>query len=723
MNGRFHQVATVFSYAYLLRIPIIIGGVLMSLPPIAIWWPPTRPLLENLFVLTPGNMFWTMIVALILAWSLAAVWRLVLLNGKERFGIDQWMKKDTFTGWNLLWASLPTVSLFACACVEKVRTLNSIPWWKWLGAASGGALIAYLSGFAALVLSVALAPRYKHPAEERFDIPFPFARRILRRADCFRLIPNIDADRIARWSLAHVPRDLWSGYLDSDGHLYPGHWLVLMFLAMSLILYGIVGSFKQARLGMPSAVPALAYVLILMLVINWLLANVAFFLDRYRVPLLIPILLLCTFGGQFSRSDHYFALRGGTPTQSVSPSETLAIHGRMRPLPQNPNGGVIVVAAAGGGIQAAGWTARVLTGLSRQCSYGSENRFANSIAAISAVSGGAVGTLFFVNQYQTATASPGFHASSQDLEGIVEDAEAPALSDIAWAMTYVDPSRILFSYRRKLAEEMTLDRGFVLEQVWSNRGPIHAYLSNWREGVAKGWRPAIIFNGTVAETGQPFLMATTDFETGDSSPTRQTLAKLYPNCDIPVVTATRLAASFPYVSPAARPLSTQPEYHIVDGGYYDNFGVDSLAAWLDQGLSGMEAGSRPDVLIIQIRSFPSDALRSPESKGWFYQSYAPADALMSVRTTAQLVRDREELALLQTKWSAKDRIQIAFATFEFRAEGAPLSWQLNENQKNKIEAEWQHILEEGNANEDLRTVQSFCSGKEWAPQATGAMPR
>jgi hypothetical protein len=480
---------------------------------------------------------------------------------------------------------------------------------------------------------------------------------------------------------------------------------------ISVVLFVIVGSFKQARLGMPSSVPALSYILILMLVLNWVLSTLAFFLDRYRVPLLLPIALFCTLGGQFSQSDHYFALRDGVSIPPVSPRETLKVRGLKYRSLKHPKGGVIVVATAGGGIQAAGWTAKVLTGLQEECSNGPGSNFADSIAAISAVSGGAVGTLFFVNQYETTGASPGFQPSPEGLQRIIDQAETPALADIAWAMVYVDSGRIFFPYLKNSTEKKTLDRGFVLEQTWRNRGSIHAYLTNWREGVEQGWRPAVIFNATIAETGQPFLLATTDFDVGTKTPARQTLTKAFPNSDIPVVTAARLAASFPFVSAASRPLTSKPEHHLVDGGYYDNFGVDSLAEWLDQALSGLNGGDRPDVLVIQIRSFPSDSNPAPSSKGWFYQSYAPANALLSVRTTAQLVRDREELDLLREKWSAKDHVRIEIATFEFSGHDAPLTWELTENQKQEIKAEWEKILKDPGRKEDLETVREFCTGQ------------
>jgi len=687
--------------------------------------------LENIFVLDAGNIFWVMIVALTLAWSLLVVWRVVLLNGKERFGIDQWLKRDTLRGRDLFWTAIPTLSLFVCACVEK-RQLADISWWKWLGDAFLGAVIAYVAGFFGLVISITLAPQYHKPAQDRFHIPFPYCKKILTWADQFRLIPSINPNRIAQWNLQHIPEDLRAGYLDHDGHLYPGHWLILMLLVISLPIYFAVGAFKEARLGMPSSVPALSYILVGMLVANWVLSMLSFFLDRYRVPLILPILLFCTLGGQFPQSDHYFMVRDGILLPPVSPAEALAGRQRVHPqsFSQNQNGAILVVATAGGGIQAAGWTARVLTGLQEQCSASKAN-FADSVAAISAVSGGAVGTLAFVNQYDTRNTSPGFHATPDELTKIIDLAEAPALSEVAWALVYVDPFRALFPYVRLSAEQKTLDRGFALEETWRNRGSINAYLSNWRDGVAEGKRPAVIFNATVAETGQPLLLATTDFNTGSTIPARQTFAQAYPNCDIPVVTATRLAASFPFVSPASRPLSDRPEYHIVDGGYYDNFGVDSLAAWLDQALSDKNLTPKPDVLFVQIRSFPQDAFSGASNKGWFYQSYAPVTALMSVRTTAQLVRDRENLELLQAKWGESAyHASIKFATFVFQGANAPLSWELTKNQRDDIETKWnetlnprEDVIGSQENNEALRTVRAFCSSKPSEVPASANAPR
>jgi hypothetical protein len=52
---------------------------------------------------------------------------------------------------------------------------------------------------------------------------------------------------------------------------------------------------------------------------------------------------------------------------------------------------IVVAAAAGGGIQSAAWTSRVLCSLRQQVPESSEH-----VAAISGVSGGSVGAMFYL---------------------------------------------------------------------------------------------------------------------------------------------------------------------------------------------------------------------------------------------------------------------------------------------------------------------------------------
>src|SRR5271166_424517 len=76
-------------YLYLLRVPLLIWGVLVGFPFVAIY-SPLSALLENLFMLPAAACLLVTMAAVVLAWSILLTARVVLLNGEERFGTVQW---------------------------------------------------------------------------------------------------------------------------------------------------------------------------------------------------------------------------------------------------------------------------------------------------------------------------------------------------------------------------------------------------------------------------------------------------------------------------------------------------------------------------------------------------------------------------------------------------------------------------------------------------------
>ena len=676
------KAGAVLSYLYLLRVPVLMSVSLIGLPALTLL-PSTTPIAGNLFLLGPANVFYAMIAAFMLAWSIMVVTRVVLLNGK-RFNVVNGLTEDKLSWWWMAGVFVLVVPMLVIAVKGPVSG-EAFAWLWRLGAGLAGLLVAYLTGCGTLLLAVLFAPKYKHAADERFPDLLPWFRHLLGKAYNQPVLPPKVLHKLGALGLK-IPEELSIGYLDEHGCLFPGHWFSLLMLIASFVLFWLVGFGKQNHLGEESfPVPAIGYVFLLLLVINWILSMAAFFLDRFRVPLLLPLAILFTIGNSALRSDHYYSVTRGATIKTITPAAVLTAQSRLGPLTQeHPNGRVVVIATAGGGIQAAAWTARVLTGLHELIP-----EFPNSIAALSAVSGGAVGTMFFANQYQSRYDIQGFPPwSAQRAQQIVDDAEHSSLDDVAWALVYSDFFRIFLPYIKRSTEDSLIDRGWALEQTWRNRANIQANLSNWREGVLEGFRPAVLFNSTIAETGEALLLSTSDLSPGPENQQRaRTFSDLYPNTDLPVVTAVRLAATFPYVTPSARAVSGKPEYHMVDGGYYDNYGVFTLLNWLDQALGQIDEHKRPDILFIQIRSFPGDNAPAAVYRGWFFQTYAPLDALFNVRTNAQKVRDQYELARFRERWSMMG-VKIRNATFEFEGEGAPLSWAMNPDQTKAIEDQW-----------------------------------
>jgi hypothetical protein len=345
-----------------------------------------------------------------------------------------------------------------------------------------------------------------------------------------------------------------------------------------------------------------------------------------------------------------------------------------------PGSTVIVVAASGGGIKAAAWTTRVLTGLEES----NPGVFGDSVRLISAVSGGSVGAMYFVSEYVSGTGLP---SDTATLEKAVARSEASSLDDIAWGLVYPDFLRVFAPFFKHL------DRGEALEAALTRELPNRTHhlsspLAEWREGVLEGWRPAVVFNATVVESGERFLIGTTDLlpAIGRSS-LRDPQFPQFAGRDVSLVTAARLSASFPYVSPAARPDIAGTQIHAVDGGYTDNYGMATLLTWLDEAL---RAPGNPvhRVLIIEIRASPPASEPPPLAwRGWPFQTYAPISAMLNVRDTGQLPRNNEEREIL-TRLAASCNIEIKDAVFEYPPEDAPLSWHLSPNDKKEIENVW-----------------------------------
>jgi Patatin-like phospholipase len=729
-------------YIYLLRVPILIATILLLFPPAALWQrSPLHPLFENLFCLDFLGTAITVMLAAVVSWSLLLTGRIIIFNGRERFGTAQWKKEAEANPKSGFWVMLLAfpISFGQFFRLEafglKVNGhLAKIFWWN-LGAVAIGFAAAYVLAYFGLLVAVFIAPTQTQSLAVKFPAPGLF-RRWLDQANKSSWISEARWAAIGNALAARVPMWLKAGYLDARPQLvgpppqpnpgyglpYPGHWLAFTFAAASGVVCYLIDVYKTTYLGEDTFLPALLFVLILLLATNWILSGMTFFFDRFRIPLLIPLAGLALLGTSSPSSDHYFEIKDAAAMNAVFPGEALEAQyqRRMEQCRQTPGVGkdvqqcafarpFIVVATAGGGIQAASWTTQVLTGLEEESQKWGKGSFADSVILISSVSGGAAGSMFFLHQYgrPDATNLSTFKLKPENFDSLTQWASKSSLEDIAWALVYRDIPRILVPYG-KSDQQRLLDRGRMLEVNWQQRANLYSRLSQWKTGVAEGWRPAAIFNSTIAETGEPLLFQTTEFRKkaprkADGTPTtpeRRSFYDLLQGADVPVVTAVRLAATFPYVTPAARPATVGPQFHLIDGGYYDNYGIASTVEWIDEALNDFmknhteitkdDPESGPQFLVLQIRSFPDDDRPSPRNRGWFFQAYAPLEGVMGARTTAQLVRDHDALLRLQRLWwgNTCKAPRIRFAGFKFTAPDAPLSWSMTKKQIKAVQEEW-----------------------------------
>jgi hypothetical protein len=694
-------------YVFLLRFPILCMLFLVGFRWIALKLKPD--LLANLFDVNGPGTFLVTLTALLCAWSIFLTGWTIYSHGPERFWIGKWPSLGPPPLWGF-----GAAAILGLICVSGVFSYspaqNPSRGTKglWLGAALG----------AALGLLILLGMR-------------PLAAFLGQR--------HLAGEALA-WLLQLLGR---RGYLDKDGNIYAEHMVALSLLLLSLVVYGILGLFKRSRRGEPSGIPTLVYVLLLLMLAAWTLPALSFALDPYHIPIVLLLVAWLMIVSRSPRTDHFFdtvsipyapgAQTAAQPTNCApNPAEVLA-------FPED--GKVVVVAASGGGIQAAAWTARVLTGLETQ----NPGKFARAVRLISSVSGGSVGALYFSSRYQT-------DGSLTELPDIVSDAKTSSLEDVSWGLAYPDLLRVLFP----VICWRFGGRGRALERAWMHTPRLQqllaAKLSDWFDGVRAGSRPANIFNATLVETGDRLLFSTSYLPVGNppTPPARWDFHEFHLNdqktqtLDVAVVTAARLSATFPYVTPAARPEEGGPQkahLHIVDGGYFDNYGMDTLLEWLDDGLTELQNDpakkdrfAKLQVMIVEIHEAPDPHRLVPpkvrQKRSWFFQTYAPLLTMFAVRTAGQRSHNQVDLGLMKEKWAGK----IQHVLFEFgthdpdeqvdpdalkrallkdpapqqsdqpkqlttqtpiqdptkleQAVDPPLSWHLTERQKDNIESEW-----------------------------------
>lgn len=425
--------------------------------------------------------------------------------------------------------------------------------------------------------------------------------------------------------LTHLCRFDPQGYIDpqtgvvGDLHFYTAQ--SLLILAQLAGYLGFVLVQIRRRKPVPKwlltwdSFPILYSVYAMLGLLCLLLSALAFFLDRYGISLILVLIIwrLIVWYFDSGATVGYFWPPKSLPT----PREVLAANSA------ESGGRVIVVCASGGGIHAAAWTTKVLTGLEKL----HRGTFAALVRVLSGVSGGSVGVMNFAGVYAPITGQ----ISDELLNYPNHLARMSSLPAALGGWFLFDLPRLFIPWLPSW-----LNRGWALERRWDIDGYNNFPLGGWAVQAWFGRRPAVLFNCTAVESGRPVVFGTSalrprvnpsrlDRSDRGYSPSFHELTGY--KVDVAVPTAARLSATFPFVSPASRihqAAKVTPDFSYVDGGYYDNFGVTTALEFLHHALSDTqddknaltEEGSRllakltppvpiRKVLLIEIRAAAS----------------------------------------------------------------------------------------------------------------------
>jgi len=345
----------------------------------------------------------------------------------------------------------------------------------------------------------------------------------------------------------------------------------------------------------------------------------------------VPILWLVVIGHS---PDH--SLRDASYRQAATPRPTLEEHfvQWQKTLPAGEARPIFFVAAAGGGLRAAFWTANVLaTADDATC-----GEFGRHVYAYSGVSGGSLGIAAYLAQRQVWEAKklkdPKVHCVRGRKEEITRMLGRDFLAPVAGSIMFAELAS------RFVHAPLDNDRGTALAKSWSrawdeefrpaeatgrfDRGFLEVFAAFSADGRAG---PAVFLNATGVDSGRQVIVSNVANRVGAALGSvdllREERKVALKTAGLPVREAVLNSARFTYVSPAGAVYKCNVDLvdgrcpddreaiweRLVDGGYFENSGVATLSDVI-QGL--MASGMRKDnvfVIVIDNSSEPVLACR------------------------------------------------------------------------------------------------------------------
>ncbi|MCC5666547.1 hypothetical protein LC653_22190 [Nostoc sp. CHAB 5784] len=664
----------VWKYLFFLRLPILMGLFLLLLPKLAKDWLPA--MLKNLFVLRNKWQLAVIIMSAIGAGtSVISVAAIILDNAPARFAVPPTIEISEFWQYGIAIALSLYICIIAIDLSQEKLNNKERQWGTFVGAGLGIGLLFFVSFVRHWLSSNA------------------FLKKIL--VDIF----------------SFVTKHHTFGYINPQtGELSAGHLTAIAYLIIGVVIYITVGlRFNPKSETNRAEAPALLYVLFIISMVTLVYGGATFYFDYFRIPVLVIFISFSVVSYIAFDVNHFFQINIFQDSEDKkkvdSDSNNFPKILEKRLKHQEGERTLVIICASGGGIQASGWTVQVLSGLQELLG----KSFTKAIGLISAVSGGSVGTMYYLDRFNKhgfleeseqqifdKTTNDSFYAATRD-----------SLDAVGWGLVYLDLWRFIglpFLVRPEF------DRGTAVETDWQGEMKEPKKIKTfgtWRKQIFDGEIPIPVFNAILVENGWRFLMTPVTFS---KAPEKKYIDfnTLYEAYDMNVVTAARLSATFPYVSPICRSSVNIPNqnYHVADGGYFDNSGFVTAAEWLDEQLNNLNIKR---VLILQINPFPKSASTEnvQGNGGWFMATIGPLLAMFKVRDPILASRNAKEADLLAKKWENKVDIQYfpiffpseseippEFAVSEFYKDGRyrpPLSWKLTDREKQAIQDGWEAI--------------------------------
>ncbi len=365
---------------------------------------------------------------------------------------------------------------------------------------------------------------------------------------------------------------------------------------------------------------------------------------------------------------------------------------------------VVIVAAEGGGIRAAYWTATLLAAIQER-----EPSFARHVYAISGVSGGSVGAVVFDALLAQA---PGTGGKLCDIRGKAETGIERCAAHVL-GQDFLSPALAAFLFPDLVQRFLPFpverfDRARALETSWEDA---------WRQGMGNDrlaepfgalWEgdrehriPSLLLNATWVETGKRMIASNLAVDPGTFNDTADVFSFIdYP---IAVSTAAHLSARFTYVSPAGslrKRSEKETAAHVVDGGYFENSGTATALDVLSALYPRWEKKLNLDFLVVYVNNDPgepetsTDEAARPAPHRWLTEVMSPIDALFNTRVARGTYSQSLTKEFLESN-APDGNTHRRYFHFGLKQEkfAPPLGWFLSAKSRRSIDEQRRELIE------------------------------
>ena len=414
---------------------------------------------------------------------------------------------------------------------------------------------------------------------------------------------------------------------------------------------------------------------------------------RGGYPVITLLLLVAVAWSLFPALDNHAlrilpaADRGGAPKVD----QALDRWREQAPQRQDGTANLVIVATAGGGLRAAYWTATVLGALQDQA-----RDFRRQLFAISGVSGGSLGAAVFatlagqagMNERGGRCGGPEISTGPYECNGqavLSRDFLAPPVA----ALLFPDLMQRFFPFGfpdRAKALEQSWERAWSASRFPDDTWRDHGFRALWTESA---YVPTLLLNSTHVETGKRIIASNLDIAASAAvfRDAYDLYALLPPGAEIRASTAAHTSARFTYVSPAG---TLADGTHLVDGGYFENFGAVTAREALKAAIDRLGKGIRPIAILISNdpeldeQDLPSrEAITPRAGKG----EAAAAEALSPLRALLHTRNARGLLAASELRAVAEQSggLYFQFRLCKEKGEADPaLGWVLSHESEDRM---------------------------------------